>query len=112
MSRGEGNANAFNLIDDVNSTLGEILAVTYFDSSDLIYRWSYLVVYYMFEFRPEWVDRMLEYTRVGDYDSYQNHVDDFERLEEDGFAAWLQDPRGDDGYCSLAPNLRQYAYIS
>ncbi|ABC28902.1 conserved hypothetical protein [Hahella chejuensis KCTC 2396] len=54
-----------------------------------IYHWGYWAVRYMFEQRPDDIERLVLWFRLGRYDDYQDWLDDEAKELDAGFAKWM-----------------------
>lgn len=73
-------------------SLSEIFANTY-SMSDYVaraYRWGYMAVRFMNEKHRGDIDAMLQLWRQGDYDGYQNYINNIGTQYNSEFAAWVQ----------------------
>ena len=69
--------------------IGTILRATYLDESDLVYRWGYLAVRFLFEQRPAEVQKIVRLLRAGEYDKYDEYISELAALNDD-FFRWLE----------------------
>ncbi|WDE01257.1 M9 family metallopeptidase [Thalassomonas actiniarum] len=70
--------------------LSELLRTNYDHSSSQIYDWSYLAVRFMFENEMGYVNNILSELRTGDFNAYNNILDNIGTSLDTEFAAWLQ----------------------
>ena len=87
----DDNRVANQLLDDSqHPALSDIFKNTYSDSLDLVYRWSYFAVRFMFEEHLGEVSRFLDYFREGQYDEYLDYLDESVGSKYDTeFSDWL-----------------------
>ena len=86
----DNNRGAMELIRNTDNrpSLRRILKTNYRDPVDITYKWSYLVIRFLFEQHPEEIDVFKRYFRSGDYDSYSRYIDKMDRYEGE-FSNWL-----------------------
>lgn len=92
ISKGEDNPSAIKAAADKSYALSQLFDTGYVSNNGVarIYSWGYLAVRFMMEkHRPE-VERMLTFTRVGDYPRYQALVRSWGTSMDQEFATWLQ----------------------
>ena len=70
-------------------SFGRILRATYVDSGDLVYRWGYLAVRFLFEQRPVEVDKIVELLRAGMHEEYDEYIVELAALDDE-FSRWLE----------------------
>ena len=94
ISEKDDNPGAFTLLFQSSQTpaLSQIFKITYRNSGDFIYRWSYFAVRFMFEEHLEEVTRFLQYFRAGQYDEYAEYLNTSIGSKYDAeFSEWLED---------------------
>ena len=92
LSKRDDNEDAVVLAQSTPLALETVVATTYDDDVDRVYRWSYLLVRLLFERHPAQIDQLLGFLRAGDFDGYLRHVNSgFEGVNDATWRGWLGD---------------------
>lgn len=93
IAHGNAHVAALKLATKKSYRLSELFDTGYEKNNDStrIYSWGYLAVRFMFERHRNEVDRMLSFTRVGDYPRYQALVKSWGTSFDAEFAVWLEE---------------------
>ena len=71
--------------------LSDILQTSYNNQADIIYRWSYLAIRFLFENHPYEIDKFKSYFRNGLYESYNSYIKNHIDIYNDEFKDWLRE---------------------
>nr|WP_315484226.1 collagenase [uncultured Undibacterium sp.] len=95
IAHGNEHAAALNVATKKTYHLSELFDTGYEKNNDSsrIYSWGYLAVRFMLERHCDEIDRMLSFTRVGDYPRYQALVRSWGTSFDAEFAVWLEEIR-------------------
>ena len=87
----DDNADAVALIsaNGNNRSLSAVFNTNYSNSSDEIYRWGYLGVRFIFENNINDIDLLRSLTRSGDWQGYQNELNNWSSQYESVWQEWL-----------------------
>ena len=85
----DGYNHAINVGQAGNVALSTIFTNTYESGQDRIYRWGYLAVRFMHERHSSDVAQILTYLRSGEYQAYQQYIDDIGTRYDNEFANWV-----------------------
>ena len=85
----DGYNHAINVGKAGNVALSTIFTNTYESGQDRIYRWGYLAVRFMHERHSSDVAQILTYLRSGEYQAYQQYIDDIGTRYDNEFANWV-----------------------
>jgi len=90
ISQKDNNEEAVALIlASSNRSLSQVFATNYSNTSDEIYRWGYLGVRFIFENNIGDIDTLRSLTRNGDWQGYQNELDNWASQYESEWQNWL-----------------------
>lgn len=67
----------------------DIIHSNYKSDESRIYHWGYWAVRYMFEQRPDDVERLVKWFRQGRYEDYQDWLKDEAKFLDADFAEWM-----------------------
>ncbi|MET1256256.1 M9 family metallopeptidase [Aliikangiella maris] len=89
ISKKDLNDTAIELARTKAYSLSSVFNNTYNSGQDLVYRWGYLAVRFMFEKHPSDVQRVLSYFRAGDYDGYLSYIKGISTSYDSEWNTWL-----------------------
>ena len=93
ISKKDDNQRALKIIvEGPRYSLNNIFEASYaLSNQDLIYRWGYLAVRFMFERYPNQVNAMLASTRTGDWSDYKSQVNTWSNYYSNEFNQWIEE---------------------
>ncbi|WP_163835669.1 M9 family metallopeptidase [Spartinivicinus ruber] len=104
MAYGDNYQAALDLAKTKAFQLSDLFYNNYNSGVNRIYRWGYLAVRYMFEKQQNTLQQMLMYFRKGDYDNYNNYLNQIRYSFNTDFYNWLDKITDTDGNSSCKGN--------
>ena len=91
------NQGAIRAIGKDNYSLSEVLATSYDDDANRVYRWGYLAVRFLFEKHPTEIEQLLGYARKGEYSTWSKEVQRLGSDYDQEFTLWIKSLANDKG---------------
>ncbi|MCY4044898.1 MAG: collagenase, partial [Cellvibrionales bacterium] len=92
IAKGNWNPQALSLLKQSNMrTLADIFDVTYKDTSEEVYLWSYLGIRYIVEHHPTSLMDIVSALRSDEHDAFKQTLNTLASSQEDHFQSWLKE---------------------
>lgn len=90
ISKKNDNPQAMQVQKEQSYSLERLFQTSYQSGAEQVYRGGYLAVRFMFEIFPDEVTTLLEYMRVGNFDSFTQHLERIDAYYDSDFQSWFQ----------------------
>lgn len=108
----QNNNGAFALLNDTPEqqwpTLSKIFSTSYADGLDLVYRWSYQAIRFIFETQAEQGQLLAQALKQDNFELYQSRLKALAAKQQSAFLAWQKAHKPAKSTPQLSPKVKRY----